>query len=272
MVPALLPEPAQKILLATLMHQMLAAPCHKTNVHAHHEIPYHATHATHDIYAGSSEAYRAQPEGDVLDEPPMPFETSFFNMSPESSELFQPLNPETHQPMKVSQFLRKKLRWLTLGAQYDWTRKIYPKTNYPPFPAELAIFTQKLFPGMKPEAAIVNIYSPGNTLSVHRDVSEESENGLVSISLGCDGIFVAGVENGDGNKSKVLAVRVRSGDAIYMCGPSRFMWHGVPQIIANTCPTWLKRWPAEEKTNSYGEWSGWMLDKRINLNMRQVLD
>lgn len=254
------------------MHQKLAAPCHKTNVHAHHEIPYHATHATHGTHAGSSQADSAQAEGEVSDERSVPFETSFFNMSPESSELFQPLNSETHNPMKVSQFLRKKLRWLTLGAQYDWTKKTYPTENYPPFPEELAIFTKKLFPDMKPEAAIVNIYSPGDTLSVHRDVSEESEKGLVSISLGCDGIFVAGTEDGDGNKPKILAVRVRSGDAIYMCGPSRFMWHGVPQIIQNTCPNWLKRWPAEEHSHLYGEWSGWMLDKRINLNMRQVLD
>ena len=268
-MPALLPEPAQRLLLTTLMHQMLAAPGHKTNVHAHHEIPYDATLAAH---AGSSQSDTSKAEGELSDGLSVPFETSFFNMSPESSELFHPLNPQTHNAMKVSQFLRKKLRWLTLGAQYDWTKKTYPKTNCPPFPEELAQFTRKLFPGMKPEAAIVNIYSPGDTLSIHRDVSEESENGLVSISLGCDGIFVAGTEDGDGNNPKLLAVRVRSGDVIYMCGPSRFMWHGVPQIIENSCPSWLKRWPAAEDSNIYDEWSGWMLDKRINLNMRQVLD
>lgn len=248
---------------------MLAVPCHKTNVHAHHEIPYHATRATH---AGSSQTNISHAEAEVSDEVSVPFERSFFNISPDSSELFQPLNPQSHKPMKVSQFLHKKLRWLTLGAQYDWTKKCYPKTDCPPFPEELAEFTRKLFPGMKPEAAIVNIYSPGDTLSVHRDVSEESGNGLVSISLGCDGIFVAGAEDGDGNNPKLLAVRVRSGDAIFMCGPSRFFWHGVPQIIANTCPNWLKRWPAEEDSDIYDEWSGWMLNKRINLNMRQVLD
>lgn len=248
---------------------MLAAPCHKTNVHAHHEIPYYATHATH---TGSSQTDSSHAEGEISDKPPVQFERSFFNMSPECSELLQPLNPETHSPMKVSQFLRKKLRWLTLGAQYDWTQKSYPKTNNPPFPEELANFTQKLFPGMKPEAAIVNIYSPGDTLSLHRDVSEESGNGLVSISLGCDGIFVAGTEDEDGNNPRIVTVRVRSGDAIFMSGPSRSFWHGVPQIIANTCPNWLKRWPAEEDSHIYDEWSGWMLDKRINLNMRQVID
>lgn len=269
MIPALLPKPAQILLLNTLMHHMLAAPHHKTNVHAHHEIPYRATHAAH---AGSSRNDHLNTADDVPGELAVPFEKSFFNISPESSELFQPLNPKTHDPMKISQFLRQKLRWLTLGAQYDWTKKTYPTTDCPSFPEELSKFTRKLFPGMKPEAAIVNIYSPGDTLSVHRDVSEESGNGLVSISLGCDGIFVAGIEDGDRKNPKSVAVRVRSGDAIFMCGPSRFSWHGVPQIMADTCPNWLKRWPAEENYNIYDEWSGWMLDKRINLNMRQVID
>lgn len=245
---------------------MLANPSHKTNVHAHHEIPYHAT------YAGSNSATISHAEGETFKIAPLQFERSFFNMSPESSELFQPLNPESHNPMKVSQFLRRKLRWMTLGAQYDWTTKSYPRTNSPHFPKELANFTQQLFPGMKPEAAIVNIYSPGDTLSVHRDVSEESTTGLVSISLGCDGIFVAGTEDEDGNNPKYLAVRLRSGDAIFMCGPSRFVWHGVPQVFANTCPDWLQKWPADGKSSVYDEWEGWMLDKRINLNMRQVMN
>ena len=248
------------------MHHMLAEPSHKTNVHAHHEIPYHATHA------GSSMTATSHSDGETSKIISSHFQKSFFNISPDSPEIFQPVNPTTHGSMTVAQFLRKKLRWLTLGAQYDWTNKRYPNTRSPPFPEELATFTRKLFPGINPEAAIVNFYSPGDTLSVHRDVSEESATGLVSISLGCDGIFVAGTEDEDGNNSKPIAVRLRSGDAIYMCGPSRFAWHGVPRIIANTCPDGLKSWPAEGSNHAFDEWIGWMLDKRINLNVRQVVD
>jgi alkylated DNA repair protein alkB homolog 1 len=209
------------------MHDSLADPRHKTNVHAHHEIPYHAADAKSSLCASPFV------EGGGSKTSSLPSKKSFFNMSPKSTELFKPLSVQTHNPMKVSQFLHKKLRWLTLGLQYDWNKKIYPKSNCPPFPGGLADFTKILFPGIRPEAAIVNIYSPGDTLSVHRDVSEESGQGLVSISLGCDGIFIAGTDDEDGSNPKILAVRLRSGDAIFMCGPSRFAWHGVPQIIAN---------------------------------------
>lgn len=248
------------------MHDSLADPRHKTNVHAHHEISYHAANAEPYLFASS---YVADGGSRTTS---LPSKKSFFNMSPKSTELFKPLSVEAHNPMTASQFLHKKLRWLTLGLQYDWSKKIYPKSNSPPFPGDLANFTQILFPGMRPEAAIVNIYSPGDTLSVHRDVSEESGQGLVSISLGCDGIFVTGTEDKDGKSPKILAVRLRSGDAIVMSGPSRFAWHGVPQIIANTCPDSLKNWPAEETSRVFDEWNGWMLNKRINLNMRQVTD
>ena len=135
---------------------------------------------------------------------------------------------------------------------------------------------------MKPEAAIVNVYSPGDTLSLHRDVSEESDNGLVSISIGCDGIFIAGLEGEDDENTTTLIVRLRSGDAVYMSGRSRYAWHGVPQIISDTCPSWLRAWPAElnlsedtismeaDERANFSKWKGWMGTKRINLNIRQM--
>lgn len=141
------------------------------------------------------------------------------------------------------QFLGRKLRWLTLGGQYDWTHKRYPLEN-PPFPADIAAFIHGLFPEMIAEAAIVNVYRPGDTLSMHRDVSEECERGLVSISLGCDGIFVVGMGSESDGNEKSFVVRLHSGDAVFMTGPSRFAWHGVPQILPDTCPEWLRPWPA----------------------------
>lgn len=206
--------------------------------------------------------------------------SSFFNASPESHEQFMPVNPAMHKPITVSQFLCKKLRWLTLGGQYDWTKKVYPPEDHPDFPKSIATFIRDLFPGMEPEAAIVNLYSPGDTLSIHRDVSEDSAKGLVSISLGCDGIFVVGVEQEGEDILKHVAVRLRSGDAVYMSGLSRFAWHGVPRIIPDTCPEWLKGWPAEStvapfarrEAGEYEAWRGWMATKRINLNVRQMKD
>ena len=199
-------------------------------------------------------------------------------MSPESLDLFLPYAENIHKSFTVSQFLNRKLRWVTLGGQYDWTQKRYPPES-PPFPADLAAFIRGIFPEMTAEAAIVNVYTPGDTLSIHRDVSEDSDRGLVSISLGCDGIFVIGLDSEKDARTKVLAIRLRSGDAVFMTGQARFAWHGVPQIIPKTCPEWLCAWPAkldhgqkDERKTGYEAWRGWVSNKRINLNVRQMRD
>lgn len=171
------------------------------------------------------------------------------------------------------------MRWATLGGQYDWTEKHYPDATPPDFPADIKRLLESLFTDTKAEAAIVNLYSPGDTLSVHRDVAESSATGLVSISLGCDAIFVIGTSdssalNGDESITKVLTVRLRSGSAVYMSGESRFAWHGVPQIVPQTCPDHLKDWPGgpHDAEGVYTEWTGWMAKKRVNLNVRQMWD
>lgn len=165
--------------------------------------------------------------------------------------------------------MNKSLRWITLGGQYDWTRKQYPDEEVPEFPADINNLIGNLFSEMVPQAAIINVYSPGDTLSLHRDVSEQIDKGLVSVSIGCDCLFVIGMRD----ESDTIIVRLRSGDALYMSKQARFAWHGVPKIIPKTCPTALKDWPAEDlsDTNSrYEAWKGWLSTKRINLNVRQM--
>ncbi|KAJ4350440.1 uncharacterized protein N0V89_009061 [Didymosphaeria variabile] len=183
--------------------------------------------------------------------------------------------------------LNKKMRWMTLGGQYDWTAKQYPDATPPSFPADVKELLEDTFTSTKAEAAIVNLYSPGDTLSVHRDVAESSDTGLISISLGCDAIFVIGTSsepaatqetNSDNHTTptdeRVLAIRLRSGSAVYMSGTSRFAWHGVPQIVPGTCPTYLESWPAGRNVNDneFEAWRGWMARKRINVNVRQMWD
>jgi hypothetical protein len=63
---------------------------------------------------------------------------------------------------------------------------------------------------------------------------------------------------------------LRSGDAILMSGASRYVWHGVPKILAGTCPDWLREWPDVPRQVPYRQWRGWMNNKRINLNVRQM--
>ena len=172
-----------------------------------------------------------------------------------------------HQTLSLEQVLRKKLRWITLGGQYDWTNKVYPAEDPPQFPKDVADLVHGLLPEMEPQAAIVNFYTPGDTLSMHRDVAEEVDNSLVSISIGCDCIFLVGLDSDatPSTGSRYVTLRLRSGDAIYMTGESRFAWHGVPKIVSGTTPTYLEGWPADT-----GPWKDYMKDRRINLNVRQM--
>lgn len=189
---------------------------------------------------------------------------SFFATDPNT--ILHPKDPSIHKPLTVNQMLQRKLRWMTLGGQYDWTMKQYPKEEPPSFPSDIGHLLKCLFPDVDAQAAIVNLYSPGDTLSLHRDVSEECNRGLISISIGCDGLFLIG--NHDG--SKKATIRLRSGDAILMTGESRFAWHAVPKIIPDTCPKWLEDWPVAFCDQNVHHWKGWMQSKRINLNVRQM--
>ncbi len=234
-MPSLLPPKIQKILLSDLLHRDLSNSNHKTNLHLHYDVLYPDQHA------------------------------SFFSSDP-SVVAFQPKDPAVHPPLTVKAALDKKLRWTTLGGQYDWTNKMYPSEEPPKFPPDIADLLRDLFPAMEPEAAIVNLYSPGDTLSLHRDVSEQVDRGLVSISLGCDAIFIIGLQDRTTAETSHEVLRLRSGDAVYMSGESRFAWHGVPKIIPGTCPEYFADWPG----NYFPEWKNWMSNKRVNLNVRQM--
>jgi DNA alkylation damage repair protein AlkB len=198
---------------------------------------------------------------------------SFFADDP--TRTIQPKDAQVHKPLTIQNVLDKKLRWVTLGGQYDWTAKVYPEEAPPPFPQDIADLLRAAFPQTEAQAAILNLYSAGDTLSVHRDVSEDCDVGLISVSFGCDGLFL--VSHDDGNGCEVI--RLRSGDAVYMNGASRFAWHGVPKILPSTCPSWLADWPSSEgddvpgaASGPFSMWKGWMSGKRINLNVRQMIN
>ncbi|KAL2113760.1 hypothetical protein VUR80DRAFT_2410 [Thermomyces stellatus] len=246
-IPNLLTPSIQRRLLNCALHRDLTNPSHKTNLHPHYSIPY------------------PNPPG------------SLFTYPPTSPTLFQPLDPTVHKPLSIKQVLDRRLHWLTLGGQYDWTNRVYPGERPPAFPPDLEAFLRVLFPETVAQAAIVNFYSPGDTMMMHRDVSERTDRGLISLSMGCDGLFMITPNNlakqeepgeQDEGKKPYLLLRIRSGDAIYMTGEARYAWHGVPKVLKGTCPEYLEDWPAEGE--DYKEWKGWIRNKRINLNVRQM--
>jgi len=167
---------------------------------------------------------------------------------------------------EAGKLVRDKLRWVTLGGQYNWTTKVYPSfepgtPGCPFFPqSETAEVSASL--GMRPEAAIVNYYSEGDILSPHQDVAELTQKDLVSISLGCACIFYIGLHRHD---QTPLPVLLRSGDTIVMGKDARFAFHGVGRVFGNTCPSELL-----ENAVSDPNYSDWMGGHRININVRQM--
>ncbi|RMZ92622.1 hypothetical protein DV736_g173, partial [Chaetothyriales sp. CBS 134916] len=240
--PSLLPQADQVALLDKTIHRDLSNPSHQTNLHFHHCLPY-------DLLSPRTDGGRL----------------SFFDL--DGSTALQPKDLTTHKAITVEQMLRRKLRWMTLGGQYDWTRKVYPDETPPAFPPDVVNMLKEYFPSIDPQAAIVNFYTPGDTLSVHRDVSEESDQALVSLSIGCDSLFL--IANYDA--SECATIRLRSGDAVLMSGESRFAWHGVPRVLSDTCPPDLRDWPCGGN-GRFSQWRGWLGTKRININVRQMMD
>jgi DNA alkylation damage repair protein AlkB len=261
MIPSLLPPAVQVELLSRLLHRDLSNMEHQTNLHLHYNITYPG-----QVESASTPCDK--PPSSASDSLVDNRALSFFEDNP--ARVIYPKDPDVHKPLSVRQILNKKLRWATLGGQYNWTTKEYPPERPPTFPEDVAKVLRAAFPQTEAQAAILNVYSPGDTLSPHRDVSEECDAGLISVSFGCDGLFLISHDDGKGCE----VIRLRSGDAVYMDGTSRFAWHAVPKIVSGTCPDWLVDWPScavnGADTSKYDAWKGWMSGKRVNLNVRQM--
>lgn len=223
-----LPANVQRLLVLRLLGSEFKDPEHRTNLHAHYSIVYPKNEQTFFDLGKQEVAFKAK----------LPI----------------------HKDLTMEQVFQRKLRWILLGGQYDWDEKKYPETTPATFPPDIGELIRGMFPSMVPQAAIVNLYSPGDTLSLHRDVSEKVNRPLVSISLGCDALFIIGNEEWESSHSVVL----HSGDVVYMADEARYAWHGVARIIAGTSPGYL------QSLNGAGHWKGIMEDKRINLNIRQM--
>src|SRR6185312_10584851 len=105
------------------------------------------------------------------------------------------------------------------------------------------------------------------------DVRKQQQNESVGESEVAGKDRDADCQQDNGKEKKHLLLRIRSGDAIYMTEEARYAWHGVPKVLKDTCPDFLADWPAEgvegADDEKFGEWRGWMRNKRVNLNVRQ---
>ena len=99
------------------------------------------------------------------------------------------------------------------------------------------------------ETALVNFYPPGAGMGLHVDAEEESDNAVVSLSIGEETIFR--IQNTENTQQTDLLLM--SGDALVFGGPARRAHHGVKAPREATGP----------------ETTG-LKEGRINITMRQV--
>lgn len=175
-----------------------------------------------------------------------------------------------------ARFMRK-MRWITLGYQYNWTSKEY---NYDAadraagFPSDLAQWAvgaaQQLGFGTdyRPEAGIVNFYQLDDTLTGHVDRSERNMVApLLSLSIGQSAIFLLGGPSRD--DTPVYAIKVRSGDVSVLSGPSRHNFHGVPKVLPESAVDLGT--PENLADADTAACLRLLKNCRININIRQVL-
>ncbi|KAM7484065.1 hypothetical protein LguiA_000074 [Lonicera macranthoides] len=172
--------------------------------------------------------------------------------------------------------LLRKLRWSTLGLQFDWSKRSYnvslPHNKIPDALCQLA--ERMAAPAMtlgeefRPEAAIVNYFGSGDMLGGHLDDMEEDwSKPIVSTSLGCKAIFLLGGKSRD---DQPLAMFLRSGDVVLMAGEARECFHGVPRIFTDKENAEIA--PLEQQFSHEEDLCllEYVRTSRININIRQV--
>jgi alkylated DNA repair protein alkB family protein 1 len=202
-------------------------------------------------------------------------ESTVFTVDPDTKLLIdKPTDPMASTKDERLLKVLPRLRWTTLGHQYNWTKKEYHFDRVPPFPNSISSICLDIVTAFehilpydprrwKPEAGIVNFYQPGDSLMAHQDKSEPNPHApLLSISLGLDCAFLMGTHD---RNDKPIALRLSSGDLVVMFGQARRAFHGVPRVFEDTCPSYLLSDELEWK-----DFKEYISHTRMNINVRQV--
>ncbi len=165
--------------------------------------------------------------------------------------LFTPVMPKTGKPFSVRMTNMGSLGWVSDRSGYRY-QPCHPQTGtaWPAIPSGiLKIWRDVAGYPHDPEACLLNHYRSGARMGLHRDADEEDVDApVVSISLGCTGLFrIGGLQRKDPTRS----FRLASGDVMVMGGASRLCYHGIDRIVPGSS-TLLDN------------------DGRINLTLRRV--
>jgi len=165
--------------------------------------------------------------------------------------LFTPRMPRTGKPFSVRMSNCGPLGWVSDVSGYRY-QPAHPETGRP-WPAMPDLLTRAWAElagtALAPEACLINWYAPGARMGLHQDRDEqEFAAPVLSLSLGDTAVFrIGGVVRSDPTRS----IKLASGDALLLSGPSRLAYHGIDRLIPDSS-TLLKQ------------------PGRINLTLRRV--
>lgn len=151
-----------------------------------------------------------------------------------AAPLFTPVMPRTGRPFSVRMTNLGSLGWVSDRAGYRY-QPLHPDTGQP-WPAIpgvlLALWRTVSGYSHDPEACLVNFYSGGARMGLHRDEDEDDFTApVLSVSLGDNAIFrIGGPERG----GKTGTLKLNSGDVLVMGGPSRLCYHGIDRVLTGS--------------------------------------
>lgn len=165
--------------------------------------------------------------------------------------LFTPRMPRTGKEFSVRMSNCGPLGWVSDISGYRY-QPTHPDTGrpWPAMPGTLIrAWAELADTAITPEACLINWYAPGARMGLHQDRDEQEFGApVLSLSLGDTAVFrIGGVERSDPTRS----IKLASGDALLLSGPSRLAFHGIDRVIADSS-TLLKQ------------------PGRINLTLRRV--
>ncbi|PKA55532.1 Alpha-ketoglutarate-dependent dioxygenase alkB [Apostasia shenzhenica] len=140
--------------------------------------------------------------------------------------------------------LLRKLRWSTLGLQFDWSKRNYDVSlPHQKIPYALCLVAKKMaVPAMpkgvefQPDAAIVNYFGP----------------------------------RGNSRDDVPVAMFLRSGDIVLMAGEARECFHGVPRIFTDSAHADNGAFLSELSDEADYCFREYIKTSRVNINIRQV--
>ncbi|PYC87362.1 alpha-ketoglutarate-dependent dioxygenase AlkB [Streptomyces tateyamensis] len=83
-----------------------------------------------------------------------------------------------------------------------------------------------------PDTVLVNYYDAEARMGLHQDKDERSDAPVVSLSIGASCLFRFG--NPEHRGKPWTDLRLASGDLFVFGGPSRYAYHGVTRVLADT--------------------------------------